>query len=92
MELLTAQEIDAALSHSDWKLDGNAITRDLRFEHFAAAIGFVNRVAQAAESQGHHPDIFVHDWNQVRLALCTHSEGGLTPADFQLAARIDGLV
>ena len=47
------------------------------------------RVAEAAEAENHHPDITVHGWNRVRLELSTHSEGGLTAADFELAARID---
>ena len=57
------------------------------FADFAAAIAFVNRVAELAEAANHHPDILVHGWNKVRLTLSTHSEGGLTDADFALAAR-----
>ena len=49
-------------------------------------MAFVNRVAQAAEEADHHPDILVHGWNSVRLTLTTHSEGGLTEADFDLGA------
>jgi 4a-hydroxytetrahydrobiopterin dehydratase len=70
----------------------DAIVRDLSFEDFAAAIAFVDRVAEAAESADHHPDILVHGWNKVRLTLSTHSQGGLTDADFQLAGQIDRLV
>ena len=51
----------------------------------------MNRVGEAAEAANHHPDILLHGWNKVRLTLSTHSEGGLTEADFALAARIDGL-
>ena len=94
MALLSQQEIDAALASSDWVPKAGSegsIVREWKFEDFAAAMGFVNRVAEAAEAQGHHPDILVHDWNQVRLELSTHSEGGLTAADFELAGRIDGL-
>jgi 4a-hydroxytetrahydrobiopterin dehydratase len=58
---------------------------------FAQAIAFVNRVAEAAEAANHHPDILVHGWNKVRLELSTHSQGGLTEADFGIAARIDTL-
>ncbi len=61
------------------------------FADFAQAIAFVNRVAEAAEAANHHPDITVHGWNKVRLELSTHSEGGLTEADFGMAARIDPL-
>jgi len=68
-----------------------AIVRELKFEDFAGAIAFVNRVAEVAEQVNHHPDILVYGWNKVRLTLSTHSEGGLTVADFELAARIDRL-
>jgi 4a-hydroxytetrahydrobiopterin dehydratase len=49
----------------------------------------VNRVAALAEAHNHHPDILVHDWNTLRLTLSTHSAGGLTAADFDLAAELD---
>ncbi len=52
---------------------------------------FVNGVAEAAEAANHHPDILVHGWNRVRLTLTNHSQGGLTEADFELAAKIDAL-
>jgi Pterin-4a-carbinolamine dehydratase len=61
------------------------------FADFAGAIAFVNRVAEAAEAANHHPDILVHGWKHVRLTLSTHSQGGLTDADFALAAQIDAL-
>jgi 4a-hydroxytetrahydrobiopterin dehydratase len=74
------------------RADEQSIQRDLTFEDFRAAIAFVNRVADAAEQANHHPDILVHGWNKVRLTLSTHSEGGLTAADFDMAARIDTLL
>ena len=49
--------------------------RELSFADFAAAIAFVNRVAELAEAANHHPDILVHGWNKVRLTLSTHSAG-----------------
>jgi 4a-hydroxytetrahydrobiopterin dehydratase len=91
MALLAEDEIAARLEGSAWGREGDAIVRDLRFGDFAAAIAFVNRVAAAAEEAGHHPDILVHGWNRVRLTLSTHSAGGLTAADFDLAATLDGL-
>jgi 4a-hydroxytetrahydrobiopterin dehydratase len=69
----------------------DAIVRELKLADFAAAIAFVDRVAELAEAANHHPDILVHGWNKVRLTLSTHSEGGLTGADFTLAAEIDRL-
>ena len=67
------------------------IERDFRFADFAAAISFVDHVAERAEAANHHPDILVHGWNKVRLTLSTHSQGGLTDADFALAREIDAL-
>jgi 4a-hydroxytetrahydrobiopterin dehydratase len=76
----------------DWRAsEPSAIVRDFAFANFAEAIAFVNSVAGAAEVANHHPDILVHGWNNVRLTLSTHSKGGLTDADFELAAQIDRL-
>ena len=65
--------------------------RDFEFKDFGEAMGFVNRVAEVAEQRNHHPDILIHGWNKVRLTLSTHSEGGVTENDHQLAAQIDDL-
>lgn len=92
MTLLTDREIEAGLAAGEWRRDGRAIVRELAFEDFSQAIAFVNRVASAAEDANHHPDIHLHGWNKVRLELSTHSEGGLTRADLDMAARIDHLV
>lgn len=89
--LLSDLEIDARLSGGAWRRDGATIVREWKLQDFATAITFVNRVADAAESANHHPDILVYGWNKVRLELSTHSEGGLTQADFDMAARIDAL-
>jgi 4a-hydroxytetrahydrobiopterin dehydratase len=75
----------------EWRREGDSIIRDLEFDDFAAAMAYVNRVADLAEEADHHPDILVHSWNKVRLTLTTHSEGGLTDNDFQMAGRIDAL-
>ena len=88
---LADQEVEERLAGSEWRREGAAIVREWTFEDFAQAIAFVNRVAEAAEAANHHPDILVHGWNKVRLELSTHSQGGLTEADFGMAARIDPL-
>jgi len=90
--LLTGDEIAARLLGLEWRLEGDAIVRDLRFDDFAAAIAFVNRVADVAELYGHHPDILVHGWNKVKLSLTNHAAGGLTEIDFDMAARFDALL
>jgi 4a-hydroxytetrahydrobiopterin dehydratase len=78
-------------SMSSWSQRPDALERDFELDDFAAAMAFVNKVADAAEEADHHPDIFVHGWNKVRLTLSTHSEGGLTDKDHALARRIDEL-
>lgn len=92
MPRLTETEIRALLTGDVWRREGETIVRDVQLKDFAAAIALVDRVAQLAEAAGHHPDILVHGWNHVRLMLSTHSEGGLTDADFDLAAQLDALI
>ena len=77
---------------SDWREEDGSLVRDLKFDDFAAAMAFVNRVADAAEEANHHPDILIHGWNKVRLTLQTHTEGKVTDNDHRLAATIDGLL
>ena len=97
MAVLGDSEVEERLQElSDWRRGGGGeeapcIERDFRFADFAAAISFVDHVAERAEAANHHPDILVHGWNKVRLTLSTHSQGGLTEADFALAREIDAL-
>jgi len=91
MAKLKAAEIKTALAVvPDWKRTDAVISRTFQFKDFVAAMKFVNIVARRAEAAGHHPDIDIR-WNKVTLALTTHSEGGLTKKDFQLARKFDGL-
>jgi 4a-hydroxytetrahydrobiopterin dehydratase len=73
-----------------WTLQGDQIERLLIFENFVDAMIFVNKVAEIAEEEGHHPDIRIV-YNRVTLALTTHDAGGLTQKDLQMARRIDSL-
>lgn len=73
-----------------WERRGNQIVKTFGRKSFIRAITFVNEVADAAGAVGQHPDIDIR-WNKVTVALSTHSEGGVTEADLQLAARIDEL-
>jgi 4a-hydroxytetrahydrobiopterin dehydratase len=93
MSLLSDSEVEHRLqSVPEWHPgEQRSIVREFAFADFADAITFVNRVAEAAQGANHHPDILLHGWNKVRLTLSTHSLGGLTDADFQLAAQIDRL-
>jgi 4a-hydroxytetrahydrobiopterin dehydratase len=89
--LLAENEIEQRLAGSGWVREGSAIVREWTLADFPSALAFVNRVAELAEAANHHPDILLHGWNRVRLELSTHSQGGLTEADFALAREIDGL-
>lgn len=73
-----------------WKLEEKTIQKSFKFKNFVEAIKFVNRVADLAESEGHHPDIHI-SYNRVKLSLMTHVIGGLSENDFILAAKIDRL-
>ena len=91
MAELTPEQIKAALpAVKDWKKQSVSITRTYQFKDFVAAMEFVNKMAKVAEAANHHPDIDIR-WNKVTLVLATHSEGGLTQKDFDLAKQIDAL-
>jgi 4a-hydroxytetrahydrobiopterin dehydratase len=90
-ELLNEDEVASRLRRLPWEREGDEIVREWRFDDFSEAIAFVNRVADLAEEANHHPDIFIHGWNKVKLSLTNHSAGGLTEMDFQMAARFDRL-
>lgn len=91
MALLSDEQIATELEGSEWRREGKALVREWRLADFAAAVAFVERVAEVAEESNHHPDILIHGWNKVRLTLSTHSEGGITAADLALAQRIERL-
>ena len=76
----------------DWKLAGDKIEKDYKFKNFREAMEFMNKVADLAEEEGHHPDILVHSWNKVKISTYTHAIGGLSENDFILAAKIDKLL
>jgi 4a-hydroxytetrahydrobiopterin dehydratase len=92
MALLSDDEIGERLSRLDgWDRDGDALKRQFKFEDFQASVDFINRITPVAEDMNHHPDIEI-SWNTVDLTLSTHSEGGLTENDFELAQQINTLV
>jgi 4a-hydroxytetrahydrobiopterin dehydratase len=74
-----------------WAIRGKSIEREFQFKDFKGSIAFVNKVADLAERQNHHPDICIY-YNKVKLVLSTHKIGGLSRNDFILAAKIDLLV
>ena len=74
----------------EWELNEDSISRRFEFDEYLPAIDFVNVVAEIAEEAQHHPDITIN-YTNVTLVLTTHSKGGLTESDFEVAIRIDSL-
>ena len=72
----------------EWELNKDSISRSFEFDEYQPAIEFVNTVAEIAEEAQHHPDISI-SYTNVTLVLTTHSKGGLTESDFEVAIRID---
>ena len=91
MARLGEEEIEERLGRLDgWERDGDAIRKTFEGEDFMSSVNLVNKLAPVAEEMNHHPDLEI-SWNKVTVILSTHSEGGLTDNDFELAGSIDGL-
>jgi 4a-hydroxytetrahydrobiopterin dehydratase len=89
MSTLSDDEIRAALEAlPGWERRESAITRQYRLDGFAGAIAFVVRLSYAAEAADHHPDLDIR-YDRVRITLSTHSEGGVTAKDLDLAKAIE---
>ena len=91
MALLSDEEIEAKLAELDgWAREGNAIRKEYDRGDFVGSVKFVDSLVEPAEEMGHHPDLVI-SWSTVTVTISTHSEGGLTANDFELAKRIDAL-
>jgi 4a-hydroxytetrahydrobiopterin dehydratase len=91
MPLLSDEEVKRRLGDlSGWDRDDGAIRKPFKGEDFQSSVDFVNRLTPVAEEMNHHPDLEI-SWNTVTVTITTHSEGGLTENDFELASRIDAL-
>ena len=89
IDRLTEEQIAEGLKmHADWAETGGSIQKTFQFKNFLEAMKFVNRVAEQAETDQHHPDILVR-WNKVTLSLSTHDAGGISGKDFELAGKAD---
>lgn len=89
MASLSNQAIQDGLAKlPGWSYQGKELQKKFTFKSFLSSIEFVNKIAAAAESAGHHPDITIN-YNVVGISLSTHSEGGVTEKDFDLARKID---
>jgi 4a-hydroxytetrahydrobiopterin dehydratase len=91
MALLGSNEIEAMLADLDgWERQGDAIVKSFERGDFVGSVRFVDSLVEPAEAMGHHPDVAI-SWATVTVTISTHSEGGLTAADFELATKIDAL-
>lgn len=91
-ELLEPDEVRSALgTRPGWTGDATAISRTVTFPSFPAAVAVVDRVAVVAEELDHHPDIDIR-WRNLTFHCATHSAGGVTARDLDLASRIDEIV
>lgn len=91
MPPLSDSEIEARLSeHPGWERAGSAIRKSFKRADFVGSVNFVDTLVGPAEEMNHHPDIEI-SWDTVTVSLSTHSDGGVTAADFELAAKIDAL-
>lgn len=91
MALLSDPEIEARLAElSGWERAGEAIAKTFDRGDFVGSVRFVESLVNPAEAMGHHPDLEI-SWSKVTVTISTHSEGGLTDADFELAGKVDAL-
>jgi 4a-hydroxytetrahydrobiopterin dehydratase len=89
--LLSDSEVEEKLAGlSGWERAGAAIAKSFKRGDFVGSVRFVGRLVEPAEGMNHHPDVAI-SWDEVTVTISTHSEGGLTAADFELAEKIDAL-
>lgn len=91
--MLTENNISEELkSLSGWSYENNSISKEFQLKDFISAAEAIKRIAIFAEQMDHHPDIFLHSYNKLKVMLSTHSEGGVTEKDFKLAKNIEKAV
>jgi len=90
MPVLSDEEIRERLGRLEggWEHDGDTLRKQFDLGDFQGSVAFVNRITPAAEEMNHHPDLSI-SWSKVTISLSTHSQGGITESDFDLARRID---
>lgn len=87
---LNQEQINSNLNNlTGWSYLDNSISKEFRFKDFIEALSFVNAVGLESEKMDHHPDILMFAWNKVKITISTHSVGGVTENDFELAQKIE---
>jgi len=88
-KILGSEELSTAVAVlSGWTTEDIVLKKHVKFENFAGALAFVNKVGELAEAADHHPDI-TFGWGYAEIALTTHDRGGITDVDIELAKQID---
>jgi 4a-hydroxytetrahydrobiopterin dehydratase len=91
MARLSDEEVQGRLGDVEgWEREGDALRKEFKLDDFVGSVEFVKRLVEPAEEMNHHPDLSI-SWNKVTVSLSTHSEGGITENDFELAKKIDSL-
>lgn len=91
-ELLSDSEITSELAALDgWDRNGDKIEKNYELKDFVAALKFINNIGDKAEAMNHHPELLLHDWNQVKVMLTTYSQKGITNNDTKLAGDIESI-
>jgi 4a-hydroxytetrahydrobiopterin dehydratase len=92
MQVLTQSNINEKLGKlKGWNFSNNQIEKEYELKDFKEALNFINKIGDEAEAMDHHPDIFLHSWNKVKISISTHSVGGVTENDFKLAGKIESI-
>ena len=93
MNVLNKKEIEEKLNAiTGWEFKNSQIGKEFELKDFKSALQFVNSIGAEAEEMDHHPDIFIHSWNKVKITVSTHSAGGVTENDFKLAKKIEEIL
>jgi 4a-hydroxytetrahydrobiopterin dehydratase len=92
MKLLSADEIEKKLVVLvGWSCSDKSIQKEFELDNFSDAVTFIVEIGFEAERLDHHPDLLLHSWNKVKVTLSTHSEGGVTDNDINLAYKINSI-
>ncbi len=92
MSLLSPDDVHTRLAKLDgWVVRNGSLTKTFSVRSFAHGVLFIGAIGQLAEAANHHPDICLHGYKNVTVSLSTHSDGGITGKDFELAAQIEAL-
>lgn len=79
------------MDNNTWEIKNNKLTKTFTFDNFSMAVNFINRIAKTANDLNHHPDIFIHDYNQVTVSTISHDQNAITDRDHKLSKEIDAL-